>query len=74
MSEALDRQRPVRILCKKCRKIDPFELPARGFRALSRGKSHEVSFPGADPARIRELREQICPACRALIDAEREKK
>jgi hypothetical protein len=61
----LNPQRKVRCKCRVCKKVDEFTLPKKGFHPLSRGKKHEVAFPGIDPARLVELQTQVCPTCQS---------
>ena len=61
------RQRKVVCKCRGCGKLDEFMAPALGFHALSRGRGHEEAFPELDAARIREMREQLCPACQEKL-------
>lgn len=49
--------------CRRCGKIDNFEVPAEGLKKRRKGVLLVDAFPGLDPVRIRQLAEQVCPAC-----------
>jgi hypothetical protein len=59
------KQVKVSCKCQRCGKIDNFEVPAEGLKKRRKGVLLVDSFPELDPARIKQLAEQVCPVCQA---------
>lgn len=49
--------------CRKCKKIDTFEVPASGLKARSKGMKVDQAFPILSQERRSQLTTQVCPNC-----------
>ena len=55
--------------CPRCKKLDHFEVTAKGLANRRNSVPLDKAFPGLDPARLVQLSTHVCPACQ-----EKEKK